>query len=130
MLVISKLFLPPVISTNEKTYMSQFYFRERSVLVVHRNTFHGIKRRIGTINDLAKDCVLVFQMRLFCIGYEELGFVGIGARICHGNHTPIVKLGKVHHIGIGEDLSRKQKKKIGTFNVDRISSSKGFPQIL
>jgi hypothetical protein len=31
-------------------------------------------------------------MRLFCIGYEELRLVRVGAGVRHGNHTTIVKL--------------------------------------
>jgi hypothetical protein len=31
-------------------------------------------------------------MRLFCIGYEELRLVRVGAGVRHGNDTTIVKL--------------------------------------
>jgi hypothetical protein len=72
--------------------MSQFDLGKRSVLIVHRDTFHGVKCRVYTINDLAKNRIFVVQMRLFCIGYEELRLVRVGAGVRHGNDTTIVKL--------------------------------------
>lgn len=73
-------------------YMCQFDLGERSVLIVHRNAFHGVKCGVCTINDLAENRILVVQMRLFCIGYEELRLVRVGTGVRHGNDTTIVKL--------------------------------------
>lgn len=74
--------------------MCQFDLGKRSVLIVHRYTFHGIKCGLRTINDLAKNRIFVVQMRLFCIGYEELRLVRIGAGVRHGDYTTMVKLQK------------------------------------
>jgi hypothetical protein len=66
-------------------------------------------------------------MRLFCIGYEELRLVRVGAGVRHGNHTTIVKLCRnvMRTIPCG-----RTKIVTNTFNVDRNSSSKGFPHML
>jgi hypothetical protein len=89
--------------------MGQFDLGERFVLIVHRNTFHGVKCGVCAINDPAKNRIFVIQMKLFCIGYEELRLVRVGAGVRQCGRTKIVS---------------------NTFNVDRNSSSKGFPHML
>lgn len=72
--------------------MGEFHLRQRAVLVVDRNAFHGIERGVMTIYYLAKDGIFRVQMGLLGIRDEELGLVGIRARICHCNDATGIEL--------------------------------------
>lgn len=62
--------------------MSELDFLQRSVLVIHWNTFNGLQS-IETINDFAKDGVVAVQMRLLRIGDKELRLVTVASRVGH-----------------------------------------------
>ena len=43
-------------------------------------------------HSLAEDSVFSIEMLLFCVSYEELGFVRIRARVGHSNDTTCIEL--------------------------------------
>jgi hypothetical protein len=45
--------------------MGQLYLAERSILIVHRHTLRGIKRRVCTIDDFPEYCIFRVEMGLF-----------------------------------------------------------------
>lgn len=75
--------------------MSQLDFRQWSIFRINGDAFHCVKCRVGAIYDLSKYAVFPIKMRLLGIGDEELGFVGVGAGVGHGDYTTGVKLGRM-----------------------------------
>ena len=85
-------------------------FVERPILCVHWDALHGVQRRVDAVDDLdmpvlapaqlrrcgtaylAKDGIFAVKMRLFGVGCKELGFVGVGTRICHGKNSTVIEL--------------------------------------
>ena len=122
------------------TNMSEFDVRQRTVFVVDGNTLHDVQYGILSIYYLAKDGVFGIKVCLFSIRDKELGLVGVRSRICHCDDATGVEL----WVGKNDEHGRQRCQKFGlrrrsgesgewtqgdTFNVERISSAKGLPQI-
>lgn len=57
-------------------------FLKRSTLGVYGRFLHGVER-VHAVNDFAKDCVYIIEVRLLGVRDEELLLVGIGAAVRH-----------------------------------------------
>ncbi len=125
--------------------MRSAYLAERPVLWIDGHSLHGVEGRVGAIYDLkvqsacrrcdvrsaahlAEDGVLAIEMWLLRIGDEELGLVGVRARVGHRQDPAIVELSGERRISHGRD--RMDGREEQTLRVDRISSAKGLPHML
>ena len=115
-------------SGRKKTNVSQFDFVERPVFVVNWHAFHGVQCRICTIYHFAHDGVFAVEMGLLRVCDEELGLVGIWARISHRHDAAGVKLGTKEDQD-GRRMDEKVERE-PTLRVDLISSANGAPQML
>jgi hypothetical protein len=74
------------------SYINEFNFSEGSVFIVDGDTLHQVQSGVDAVNHLPKDRVLAVKMWLLCVCDEKLGFICIGPRVRHSNHTAVVEL--------------------------------------
>lgn len=72
--------------------MLQLDLRQRPILRIHRHALHLIQRTIRPVNDASENGVFSVEVRLFGVGDEELGFVGVGAGVGHCDDAAGVEL--------------------------------------